>query len=107
MRDVNNEKKLVEFLKKQKEEETLVDKEMKNYKAAKKVSGAENFGYHNSNNDYRERTEEGEDTISNSVALAFLNARTNKKKKAIAEEEDQQLGDDLVKKLKTNEETEP
>ncbi|EGR30022.1 hypothetical protein IMG5_143970 [Ichthyophthirius multifiliis] len=56
IRDINNEKNLIKFYKKQKQEQEKIDKELEEYKEMQKINGEKNFGYV-VKNDYKEKCE--------------------------------------------------
>ncbi|EAS00240.1 telomere stability/silencing protein (macronuclear) [Tetrahymena thermophila SB210] len=103
MRDVNNEKKLVEFFKKQKQEQEQVDKELKEFKDMQKEQGNQNFGYQIMNNDYKDRIEKVEESISSSVLLGIKKQKQNKNKPSQEQQEEYEKDEDgfkIPKKLK-------
>ncbi|KAL4503221.1 hypothetical protein ABPG72_000827 [Tetrahymena utriculariae] len=103
MRDVNNEKKLVEFFKKQKQEQDQVAKELKEFKDMQKEQGTQNFGYQIMNNDYKDRIEKVEESISNSVLLGMNKQKQNKNKPSQEQQEEYEKDEyrfKIPKKLK-------
>lgn len=105
LRDIKNELRLIEYIKKKKEEQRLLDEELAEVKRQRKERKElqQNIALAGVDRDYNERVYKGSASLRDTVREGLLNKRKKKLENSTIQdiEEDQEIGNVAQKKLKT------